>query len=215
MHFIVESELRRQYQKAAFSSFTLSQDMRLTPEAKQFLIDRKIKLITNEEQTEEKSTDQFTDLKICRGDIACSAKVLARLENLSATAFLLLNLLLEKASPLTEDMMLINYFFQELITSYQKQQALPPFPLSTWQASELQPVENRPLTILDLQGGCGRELTAINYLQAALNETLLLLNAEVVTAEDPNLSAMIEILTTTKNSLAYKSQEILTGGNKC
>jgi hypothetical protein len=45
MHFITESELRTTYRKAPFHELTLQPEERLTPEGKQFLIDKKITLI--------------------------------------------------------------------------------------------------------------------------------------------------------------------------
>lgn len=45
MHFITEFELRASYKKHPFTSFDLKPNIRLTPEAKQFLLDRKIKII--------------------------------------------------------------------------------------------------------------------------------------------------------------------------
>ncbi|MGM0125901.1 hypothetical protein IGI37_003302 [Enterococcus sp. AZ194] len=45
MHFITESELRITYRNAPFQEFTLKPEERLTPEGKQFLIDKKIRLI--------------------------------------------------------------------------------------------------------------------------------------------------------------------------
>lgn len=45
MHFITESELRTTYRKAPFQEFTLKPEERLTPEGKQFLIDKKVALI--------------------------------------------------------------------------------------------------------------------------------------------------------------------------
>ena len=45
MHFITEFELRDNYKKHPFTSFSLKPNTRLTPEAKQFLLDRKVKII--------------------------------------------------------------------------------------------------------------------------------------------------------------------------
>ncbi|MGX7012894.1 hypothetical protein [Vagococcus silagei] len=42
MHFVTEIELRSAYRKNPFSAYTLSENDRLTPEARQFLVDRNI-----------------------------------------------------------------------------------------------------------------------------------------------------------------------------
>ena len=44
MHFITEFELRDSYKKHPFTSFELNSNTRLTPEAKQFLLDRKVNI---------------------------------------------------------------------------------------------------------------------------------------------------------------------------
>ena len=53
MHFITENELRLDYRKAPFQQFILKPKERLTPEGKQFLLDKKIELITRKEMGED------------------------------------------------------------------------------------------------------------------------------------------------------------------
>lgn len=59
MHFITENELKVKYKKQAFSDFYLQEEDRLTPEAKQFLSDKKIKL--NSIQDKRHSTQVLTN----------------------------------------------------------------------------------------------------------------------------------------------------------
>lgn len=46
MHFVTESELRTTYHKEAFTEFCLTNQQRLTPGAKQFILDKKIQIIS-------------------------------------------------------------------------------------------------------------------------------------------------------------------------
>ncbi|EOL43427.1 hypothetical protein [Enterococcus caccae] len=46
MHFVTESELRTDFRKEAFTQFCLTNQSRLTPGAKQFLLDKKIQIIS-------------------------------------------------------------------------------------------------------------------------------------------------------------------------
>jgi ethanolamine utilization cobalamin adenosyltransferase len=45
MKFLTEYDLRQKYQEKAFDEFLVRKEIRLTPEARQFLIDRKVKII--------------------------------------------------------------------------------------------------------------------------------------------------------------------------
>lgn len=49
MHFVTETELRTNFRKAGFSQYCVTADQRLTPGAKQFLVDKKIKIVTEAE----------------------------------------------------------------------------------------------------------------------------------------------------------------------
>lgn len=52
MHFVTEHELRTTYQKEAFTQFCLKNQVRLTPGAKQFLLDKKIRIVSEAEWKE-------------------------------------------------------------------------------------------------------------------------------------------------------------------
>lgn len=44
MKFLTEYDLRQKYQENPFDDFTITKEIRLTPEARQYLIDRKVKI---------------------------------------------------------------------------------------------------------------------------------------------------------------------------
>lgn len=44
MKFLTEYDLRKKYQENPFDDFTITKEIRLTPEARQYLIDRKVKI---------------------------------------------------------------------------------------------------------------------------------------------------------------------------
>ncbi|MFD1486314.1 hypothetical protein ACFQ5J_13865 [Lacticaseibacillus baoqingensis] len=52
MKFITEYDLKYQYQQQPFETYTLTPDQRLTPEARQFLADRRVTLDTNKPQVQ-------------------------------------------------------------------------------------------------------------------------------------------------------------------
>ncbi|MBO0477160.1 hypothetical protein DOK76_08755 [Vagococcus sp. DIV0080] len=66
MHFITENELRVKYRKQAFSDFYLQKEERLTPEAKQFLSDKKIRLtsVTDTSDSAQPIGNQFDLLRL-------------------------------------------------------------------------------------------------------------------------------------------------------
>lgn len=66
MHFITENELKVKYRKQAFSDFYLQEEERLTPEAKQFLSDKKIELkrVSDSNTSTKQSITQFDALRL-------------------------------------------------------------------------------------------------------------------------------------------------------
>lgn len=63
MHFVTESELRTNFRKETFTQFFLTNQLRLTPGAKQFLLDKKIQIISEAELKKNVGTQPFTSLK--------------------------------------------------------------------------------------------------------------------------------------------------------
>ncbi|GAB2025373.1 hypothetical protein [Lactovum odontotermitis] len=57
MKFLTEYDLRLKYQEHPFDDFTVTGETRLTPGARQFLIDRKIKIIDEKEEKEKFQKD--------------------------------------------------------------------------------------------------------------------------------------------------------------
>lgn len=72
MHFITESELRTTYRKAPFQEFTLKPVERLTPEGKQFLIDKKVVLIEAQELEKGSEVDRvLPEFLFYKGWLSC------------------------------------------------------------------------------------------------------------------------------------------------
>ncbi|MBM7687730.1 hypothetical protein BCR24_02680 [Enterococcus ureilyticus] len=61
MHFVTESELRMDFQKEPFTQFYLNNQLRLTPGAKQFLLDKRIKIMS---EAELKKKDNATERQL-------------------------------------------------------------------------------------------------------------------------------------------------------
>ncbi len=62
MHFVTESELRTDFRKEAFTQFCLTNQLRLTPGAKQFLLDKKIQIVSEAELKRNAVTHTFSSL---------------------------------------------------------------------------------------------------------------------------------------------------------
>lgn len=63
MYFFTEKELRMMYKKKAFNQFVLEKNQKLTPEARQFLLDRKIDVTTHKyKKTQEKTLQKEKQL---------------------------------------------------------------------------------------------------------------------------------------------------------
>lgn len=84
MKFITEDELRQNYKTKPFKTFILSENNRLTPGAKQFLTDFRIKIISSSEDIDEEQ-DCFTPkYKINDNSIYFNKKLAIELKILSA-----------------------------------------------------------------------------------------------------------------------------------
>ena len=75
MHFITENELRQKYRGQSFEGFEVPPDCKLTPGARQFLLDRGLRLYdkkssktdkTAEEDTKEQLKERGTGDKLCK-----------------------------------------------------------------------------------------------------------------------------------------------------
>lgn len=94
MRFVTEIELKTSYRQSPFARFRLAEDQRLTPEARQFLMDRQIEI----QLTEERQEAQPRSLPNQQLIIVC--------QKLSSLLLLGFSLLLETQIELAEQVMI-------------------------------------------------------------------------------------------------------------
>lgn len=146
MRFITEQDIRTTFLQTPFEVYPLSPDTRLTPEARQFLVDRKIK-ITNGDTT--KLPKKVVVENQEKPDL-----------ELTSSLFLLAVSLTVEADPALAE---------KLSQLYQRTQEAYSLKAAPEISEELEDVE---ITMFHVLLPCGKELAVLNLLQTQLNQLL-------------------------------------------
>lgn len=184
MRFVTEMELKTSYRRATFSSFHLGPDQRLTPEARQFLIDRQIAIGGGPEKVS------------CEAIRAVDQRLVVVCEKISAFLLLGFSLLLERDIQLAEQVMTWQKQLATIQLAYEKGELIANLEEKSNEAIVVQ-----EMTTFHIQLAQGRELAILNGINSCLRE-LLVLVAERLTDEGETLGLMQLERELTKISLA-------------
>lgn len=168
MRFITEMELKVQYRKAPFSSYKLPSETRLTPEARQFLVDRKIDVKQMEQGNKSKVEPQNQEGISNEQAITSFQKTLS---------FFLLSFsfLLEKDVLLAEKVLCWQRHLEDVKKAWQQGKQIPTFQDNRVSIEEAN-LENIEISAFHIQLPYGRELAILNCLNTSLIELSLLFN---------------------------------------
>ncbi|MBP2098229.1 hypothetical protein [Enterococcus rivorum] len=168
MRFITEMELKVQYRKAPFSSYKLPSETRLTPEARQFLVDRKIDVKQMEQGNKSKVEPQNQEGISNEQAITSFQKTLS---------FFLLSFsfLLEKDVLLAEKVLCWQRHLEDVKKAWQQGKQIPTFQDNRVSIEEAN-LENIEISAFHIQLPYGRELAILNCLNTSLIELSLFLN---------------------------------------
>ncbi|AQS57700.1 cobalamin adenosyltransferase [Desulforamulus ferrireducens] len=171
MKFITEMELRELYKREPFTSYVLEPETKITPGARQFLIDRRVTLVTAPATNQQISANQ-EEPGANRSDL----KLLRKLERVEALFFLTAAELLHSSeTDLAEDILALARCFQNVCQAAREQQT--PASIEFWQWSE-EEIKQRSANLekhLDISEfhvrlENGKEIALLNYLRASLCE---------------------------------------------
>ncbi|MEG6617015.1 cobalamin adenosyltransferase [Peptococcaceae bacterium 1198_IL3148] len=171
MKFITEMELRDLYKIAPFTTYALEPDTRITPGARQFLVDHRVTLVQAQPiASSKKNGDQSK-----RGQESWSILRLRRKMESIESLFMLITaeLLYSGAVDLADEIQALGKCFREIKRAEREQ--LTPEDIQFWGWSE-QEIRARPTNlefdISDYHLGLenGKELTILNYLRTSLRE---------------------------------------------
>lgn len=176
MYFITESELRMSYRRTHFTEYEVAQKTRLTPEARQFLLDRNIRISdAQKEQLESKETE-----KACFKGNNISSFLKPRLEKVLASFLLIVSFLTDEDMYIAEQVMLLESYLAD-IEKEGSQSELPEL-LSD---CSLSADEKHNISAFHIQLPKGRTIALLQFLIAELN----LLKAELTTKNDEKETA--------------------------
>jgi len=162
-------ELRDLYNKESFATFVLQQDVRITPGARQFLMDRKIKLIespANNRKPKEKTVQGPDSLNTLRLPIL--------LEKINSLFLLVAAEILHSGdTALAKKVMLLAKCFQKIQKAEQQQIVLEQLQFLGLAEEIENQWEDIEITQTHLGLKNGREIAWLNYLRVSLQEAEL------------------------------------------
>lgn len=170
MKFVTEMELRDLYEREPFVTFVLQPNMKITPGARQFLMDRRIKLVSSQCSDGEKSGNFNSYTQVIKN---LSTLRLRRIFERVESLFLLTaaELLHSGDAVLSEKVMLMAKFFQRLLNVEEKPMTLEQTQLLGLREVE---IEKQPefmeISQSHLRLENGRVIAHLNHLRASLRE---------------------------------------------
>ncbi len=177
MKFITEMELRDLYQKEPFTTYSLESSIKITPGARQFLVDRGIKLVQHQEA---QSNDGISvrrnkgmgdqGLKSC-----CIQRLRSMMDTLESLFLLVAAELMSGDAMLAEEVIELEKCFRNVKNA--ELQGFPPDPIKFWDWSEeeIKNCADNLVKLLEINEfhsrlANGKTVTLLNYLRTSLSE---------------------------------------------
>lgn len=155
MKFITESELRNTFAGTPFTEYYLQENTRLTPEARQFLVDRKVSVL---EKAEKQDNDKAVFL---------NERIVQGCQTLFSLFIFLISLMLEKDMQYAEELIRLFDHLERVQLAYDTNQAIPNFVGDSPLNAEAAGCPKHVSAFQILQGK-GREVSILNLLQTHL-----------------------------------------------
>jgi len=175
MKFITEMELRDRYKTEPFATYGLETDTKLTPGARQFLVDRRVTL-TQERSSGGKSSNANKQKQVQRRESWCTLRLRGRLD-CTASLFLVIGaeLLRSGDAALSEEVLALSKCFQSVQKAEREQTAPEKIQFWGWTEEEIKGHSDaleKCVDISEFHVGLenAKELTLLNHLRASLRE---------------------------------------------
>ena len=175
MKFITEMELRDLYKTEPFATYVLELDTRITPGARQFLVDRRVALVQAQYSDGKKSNANETNQAQVRENW-CTLRLRRRMECIESLFLLMAAELLHSGDAvLSEEVMALGKFFRNVRNAEQKQIAPDNIQFWGWSEEEIKTRSDnleKYVDISEFHVGLenGKEIALLNYLRASLRE---------------------------------------------
>lgn len=165
MYFITETELRMNYRRAHFTEYKIEQGTRLTPEARQFLLDRNIPIIDKKNQKPVSKEAEHEKPKCQK----LSSYLKPKLEKLSASFLLIISFLIDEDMYTAEKVMILSNTLTNLCNEDSKM-------LEHLSDETKKNEQKHTISAFHIQSSRGKEIALLHFLLADLN----LLRAELI-----------------------------------
>ena len=175
MKFITEMELRELYKTDPFATYVLEPDTKITPGARQFLVDRRVSLVQAQYGEDKKSKTSESN-QAQRRENWSTMRLRGKMDCIESLFLLIAaELLQSKDAALSEEVMALGKCFRNVRNA--ERQGIAPDKIQFWGWSEDE-IKSRSdnlekhLNISEFHVGLknGKEITMLNHLRASLRE---------------------------------------------
>lgn len=166
LKFITEMELRDLYRAAPFANFVLEPDTKLTPGARQFLTDRRIKLVEAQSQYSDDKSNTNGPNQVQVQESWSTLRLRRRMDCIESLFLLVAaELLHSEEAALAEEVMALGKYFQNVKKAEREQ--IAPEKIQFWGWAE---EEHFDITEFHVGLEKGKEIALLNHLRASLRE---------------------------------------------
>jgi len=175
MKFITEMELRDLYKTEPFATYVLKPDTKITPGARQFLVDRRVTLVQAQcSDGEQSNIDESNQVQVREN--WCTLRLLGRMECIEALFLLIAAELLHSGDAvLSEEVMALSKCFRNVRNAEREQIAPDNIQFWGWSEEEIKTRSDdleKNFDISEFHVGLenGKVVALLNYLRASLRE---------------------------------------------
>ena len=175
MKFITEMELRDLYKAEPFATYVLQPDTKITPGARQFLIDRRVALEQAQCSNDETSKIHQSN-PVQTHERWCSLRLRRRMDCIASLFLLIVAELLHSGDAvLSEDVMTLRKYFRNVQKAEQEQTAADKLQFWGFSEEEIKERADNLQKFVDVDEfhvglANGRVIAQLNYLRASLRE---------------------------------------------
>lgn len=175
MKFITEMELRDLYKTEPFATYFLQPDTKITPGARQFLVDRRVTLVLDQGSDGKKSDIEASNQEQVQFNW-CTLRLLGRMDSIESLFLLIAAELLHSGDAvLSEEVMALGKCFRNVRNAERDQIAPDKIEFWGWSEEEIKTRSDnleKQVDISEFHVGLenGKEIALINYLRASLRE---------------------------------------------
>ncbi|MBP2643124.1 MAG: hypothetical protein H6Q67_1011 [Firmicutes bacterium] len=175
MKFITEMELRDLYKTEPFTTFVLEQDTKITPGARQFLVDRRVTLALAQSGVGNKASTNESKREPELGKW-CTLRLRGKMDYIESLFFLIAAELLSCGDAVqAEEVMALGTCFRNVRNAEREQSAPGKIQFWGWTEEEIKERASNLETFIDLSEfhvgvKNGKEIALLNHLRASLRE---------------------------------------------